>query len=110
MKITDVSQVLNELNGGAFEQMVGTALSDVAMGVAAHGKDGEVVIKLKLKRIGDGRTVSIGHTLSFSVPTARGKRGEETTAETPMHVNSGGNVTLFPEDQHDLFHKQAERS
>jgi uncharacterized protein YfdQ (DUF2303 family) len=50
---TDFSGLLGELNGGVFEQQLNRALSDVAANVCTCGKDGEVVITLKVTQIAD---------------------------------------------------------
>lgn len=99
---TDLSQILDDLNGGVFAQQVGHALSDVALGTVAHGdkgKCGEVVIKFKMSRIGESSQVAVKHTLSFVRPTSKGKRSEETTNETPMYVARGGRMSLIPDTQ-----------
>ncbi len=41
-KPTDVSDFIGELNAGVFEKQLGAVLSDVAAGVVANGKPGEV--------------------------------------------------------------------
>ncbi|KTC14593.1 hypothetical protein [Pseudomonas sp. ICMP 10191] len=81
-KPTDTSEFLNELNGGAFASQIGHALSEVAAGVVDHGKAGKVVITLDFSQIGESSQVKIN---------------------TPMHVGSGGNITLFAEKHDQLF-------
>lgn len=105
---TDVKTFLGDLNGGVLAEAVGHILSSVALGVVEHHKDGEVTIKLGLKQIGESNQVKITHKLSFVKPTKRGKATEESTSETPMHVNAGGKLTLFPENQGQLFGKNGE--
>lgn len=95
MKPTDIDRFMHDLNGGVFAQQIAHALSDVAAGVVDHNKPGEVTIKLKLKKLGEGHQVSISHTLDYNQPTKRGKKREDTTTETPMHVTPNG-LELFP--------------
>tara|TARA_R110001592_G_scaffold336298_3_gene621775 strand:+ start:35 stop:361 length:327 start_codon:yes stop_codon:yes gene_type:complete len=100
---TEIQQFLADLNGGVFEQQVSQALSDVASGVVLHGKAGQVVIKLDLSRISESSQVKIKHKLEFNKPTSKGSVREDLTTETPMHVGKQGKLSLFPENQHDLF-------
>lgn len=97
-KSTDVQQFIEDQNGGVLIQQMGHLLSEVATGVTNTGKDGEVTIKFKIKRNGDeGSTqVNIKAELAHKTPTSRGQRTETTSSETPMHVGSGGAITLFP--------------
>lgn len=105
-KPTDAPQFIGDLGAGTFANQLGAALSAVAQGVVAHGKAGEVNIKLKISRIGDSRQVNVAHTLAFNEPTGKGKRTEDTTSETPMHLNLSGNVTLFASHSDQLFGKE----
>ena len=105
MKSTDTKQLFEDLNAGVFGEQVGRAFSDVAAGVTETGKAGEVVIKFKMKRIGESQQVNISHSLKYIAPTRRGRKIEELSTDTPMHVNPDGEVTLFPKDQGQLFPK-----
>lgn len=100
---TEIQQFIADLNGGVFEQQVSQALSDVASGVVTHGKAGTVTIKFDLSRISESSQVKIKHTLDFNTPTSKGRVREDLTTETPMHVGRGGKLSLFPENQHDMF-------
>lgn len=100
---TNFSDFIADLNAGVFEQQICRAMSDVAGNVVTHGKAGELVIRLKIKQIGQSSQVAINHSLKFSVPTARGKITEETEGDTPMHVGRGGKLTAFPEQQTEMF-------
>lgn len=96
---TDFASILGELNGGVFEQQLNRALSDVAANVCTCGKDGEVVITLKVKQIDESSQISLGHKLKYTVPKQRGKITEEHETATPLHVGMGGRLTLFPNSQ-----------
>lgn len=100
---TDVTQFFEDLDGGVFIQKLARALSEVAGGVVDHDRKGRIDIQLNLERIGQSYQVNIAHTLKYTVPTLRGKISEEDTTETPMHVNTGGKLSIFPENQHQLF-------
>lgn len=103
MKSTDTKQLLEDLNAGVFSEQVGRAFSDVAAGVTETGRAGEVIIKFKMKRIGESQQVNVSHSLKYIAPTRRGRKIEELSTDTPMHVNPDGDVTLFPKDQGQLF-------
>ena len=105
---TNVTEFIGDLDAGVFEEKLSRALSDVAMGVVTQSKPGKVSITFEMKQIGQSSTVNIAHKLTYSKPTASGKLSEENTTETPMHVNQGGKLTLFPEDQGQLFGKKGE--
>ena len=111
-KATDFADLLGELHGGVLAEKINSALSQVALGVCysdAKKPTGEVVLKLVLTPIGDSNQVAMSHSLSFVCPTARGKRSETETTETPLHVGRGGRLTAYPEKQEDFF-AQRERA
>lgn len=105
-KPTDVTKFIADLDGGLFEEKLSHALSNVAGAVCTLGSQGEVSVKFTFKQIGSGHQVSVAHKLVFSVPTKRGKLSEEDTTETPMHVGRRGKLSLFPEDQIDMFNRK----
>ncbi|MFQ6574167.1 MULTISPECIES: hypothetical protein [Pseudomonas] len=100
---TNTAEFLEELNGGAFASQIGHAISEVAGGVVDFDKAGKVVITLDFSRIGESSQVKIKHKLDYKVPTKRGTRSENTSLDTPMHVGTGGQVTLFQEKCDQLF-------
>lgn len=108
-KSTDVTSFLSDLHGGVFERQLGHLLSDVASGVTTTGKDGEIVVKFKVKQLGgDGSTqVNIKAELSHKTPTARGHKAELIASETPMHVGTGGAITLFPDHTKQLIDERS---
>lgn len=107
---TNFPTLIGDLNAGVFEQQISRAISDVAANVVTHGKQGELVIRLKLKQIGDSSQVAMNHALKFVVPTARGKIVEETAGDTPLHVGRGGKLSLYPEEQTDMFKRDGSLS
>lgn len=68
-----------------------------------HGKAGKVVITLYFSQIGEGQMVKIKHKLDYKVPIKRGTRSENTSLDTPMHVGTGGKISLFQEKHGQLF-------
>ncbi|MGO2452554.1 hypothetical protein [Pseudomonas taetrolens] len=105
-KPTDTAQFLEDLNGGAFISQIGHALSEVAAGVVDHGKPGKLVITLDITQIGESSQVKINHKLDYKVPTKRGTRSENTSLDTPMHVGTGGSITMFAEKHDQLFSRE----
>lgn len=99
---TNFEEILHDLDGGVFAQRIGAALSEVAAGVAYTGRKGQVTISFDLKKLTDIQ-VQIDHKIKFVAPTQRGKRTDEATTATPMHVGARGRLTLFPESQPSLL-------
>lgn len=96
---TDFAALLGDLNGGVYEQQINAAISDIAANVVTHGKKGELTLKLTINQIGDSNQVSVAHMLKSIVPKPRGKITEENTVDTPLHVERGGKLTLYPNTQ-----------
>lgn len=92
-------QTLPELDAGLFNQKLSRAISDVALGVVTHGRQGDVVVTFKIKQIGDSVQVQCEHTIKRTAPTKRGKSIEEDTTTTPLYVGRNGATTLMPESQ-----------
>lgn len=102
---TDVHGFISELDAGVFEEKLAAALSEVGAAVIQSGGLGRIRIDLAFKQLGNGHQVIVSHKLAFERPTMRGKACEEDTTETPMHVGRRGNLSLFPEDQCQMFDK-----
>ena len=100
---TDVGQLFDDLDAGAFQQKIGAVLTDVAAGVIEHHRAGKVQITFTLKQLGTSNQIMIEHDLSYSAPTKNGERAEKNKTETPVHVNVEGDLTLFPKNQSQLF-------
>lgn len=104
---TDVATFISDLDGGVFEQKYGAILSDVALSVNNTSKKGKVTIEIEFSALDENR-VTLSHKLKFTAPTMRRNRSEENTTSTPMYVNKGGRLSLFKEDQGQLFTPQGE--
>lgn len=96
-------EILPDLRAGRFLEKADAAMAATAKAVIANGdkgKKGKVVITFEMQRIGESNQVTLTHGLQFSMPTARGKAGEEDVTETPMHVSPiTGALTLMPDTQ-----------
>lgn len=103
---TNIESVIADLDGGVLAEKLSHAISKVAAGVIDYDKSGSVTLSLKLKRLGSSYQVNIEHSLVYQAPTAKGHSSEKNTTSTPMHVGKGGRVSLFPENQTQMFDKQ----
>lgn len=102
---TNVSEFISDLYAGVFEKKLSHALSDVAAGVIDNHAKGSIVIKMDLSQVGASNTVKIKHELKYTKPTINGDVTEKDITETPMHVGEGGRMSLFPENQGQIFDK-----
>ena len=98
----DVATLLGQLDAGVFAQKIEAAFSNVGLGVAIHGKKGRVLLSFDFSRVGESTQVEVTHKLVFVKPTERGSVREENTTSTPLHVGSGGKLTIL-ETTGDLF-------
>jgi len=106
---TRACEFLADLEAGVVEEKLSHMLSMVALGVVQHNKAGKVTLQLDMKQVSKGsRQVTLAHKLSFSQPTAGGKKSEEDTQETIMFVNRGGNMTIMPETQGSLIDREGQ--
>ena len=105
----DVTETMADMDGGAFMQRVSKAVQDTAFAVSnqddAEARKGKVTITFDLEKIKNSRQVHVSHDVAFAYPTARGKRTENHKTATPMHVGNRGALTLFPENQAEMFGK-----
>lgn len=107
-KDTDVHQLLDDLDGGVFVQKLARAFSEAAGGVIDNDQKAKIKVEFDLSRIGNSYQINLGHKLTYSVPTLRGKITEENLTLTPVHVNTGGRISLFPENQGQMFTRTGE--
>lgn len=96
---TDVAEFLADLDGGQLERMLSIALSESAAAAVDHKKAATVTLQLKLEPIKGTHQVQVEHKLSFTRPTLEGKRSEEATRTTPMHVGKYGALCSSPPNQ-----------
>lgn len=94
--------LLPDLSAGKFLDKVDRALVSTAGAVIANGgkgRVGKVVIEFSMERIGESNQVRFEHAITTTQPTARGKRSETDSTETPLHVGTTGKLTLMPDTQ-----------
>lgn len=104
LKPTNVAEFLGELYGGVVDEKLSIMLSQLGERVTLTEKGGELHIKLKFKPL-SATQVSIEHDIGFTIPKQddKGTVKENSVKETIMYVNDGGNMSLFPENQTDMF-------
>lgn len=68
---TNLQNLLPDLDGGIFEQKISTMLSDVALGVVTHGRQGKITIEFDLQQIGETQQVNCKHN-PIQSPASRG--------------------------------------
>lgn len=105
---SDLQEVFSDLDGGVFKEKIESILSIVSGAVIAHGKKGKIQINLDISQISNSHQVNIDHELKYTQPKERGQITETDKQSTPMSVNKGGKLTLFPEDQMQMFGRNGE--
>lgn len=109
-KPTDVTTFIGDLNAGIVEETVSKILSEAAMSTVNHSKASKVSLTFDIKRIAQSHQVQVAAELKFKMPTDTGSVSEDSTTTTPFHVNAGGRMTLFPENQTDMFSTAQEKA
>lgn len=105
---TDIEEFLGDLDGGQFGRKLSIALSTVAAAVVDNGRKGKVVIEFDMQVIPGTSQVHVDHTMKFTRPTMHGESAEKESRVTAMHVGKFGKLTLFPENQLQMFDKQGQ--
>lgn len=93
---TNVQDFMGALGAGTVEKKIGMLLSMVAEGTVLHGKGtktGDLTIKLSFKQVGENNQVTVVSKISHSTPTPTGKKSEEDTTMSIMHVAKRGKMT-----------------
>lgn len=91
---TDVPEFITDLDGGQFELLMSQALSESAAAAVDFGRVAEVTVKFKIEQIMGTHQVRIQHDTKFTRPTSMGKKSEETSGATVLHVGKYGRLTL----------------
>lgn len=102
--MSDVAELLSELGAGAFEEKLSRVICETAMAVMTNDREGEVVLKFKMKPISNVQT-KVMHTIEFKAPTPHGIKSEKNTTDTVMYVGTKGKMSIFPENQIQMFDK-----
>lgn len=105
---TDVEKFFSELDGGVFEEKLSAIISEVAGSVVDTNKQGKIIIELDIKRIGNSYQVNVDSKLKFKRPTMNGDSSGTRKTATAMHVGTNGRLSLFPENQDQMFTKRGD--
>lgn len=103
--MTDISEFLSELGAGTFEEKLARTIQETASLVMTNNREGEVTLKFKMKPISSTQAKVI-HTIEFKAPTMHGQKSEKNTTDTVMYVGQKGKLSLFPENQMQMFDKK----
>lgn len=96
---TDFGVILSDLDGGVFNNKVGTMLSKAALAAVLPdipGRKATVTIKMEISQVGNSSQVVMKHTLSTKIPTRNGDTSDTDKTETPLYVGYGGRISLTP--------------
>lgn len=108
-KPTDVPQFINDLDAGIIEEQLASIISEAAaavINISEHRPKvtSKVTLDLKFARNGNAANqVLVAVKLDYKIPKMHGTQSEDRTKVIPMYVNEGGRVTLFPDNQNDMF-------
>ena len=103
--MSDIAEFLGELDAGVYEQKLHRTISETALATMAHNKCGEITLKFKVTPINQSQ-VKIVHSIVSSAPTMHGSKSEKNSTSTHMYVGEKGKMSIFPENQADMFNKK----
>jgi len=102
MQESEIASFIGELGAGVFEEKLTRSIKETALACMANNKAGEITLKFKITPINQSQA-KITHGITTKAPTLYGKKSEENSTETHMYVNKGGAMSLFPENQTQMF-------
>lgn len=100
--MSELNEFLSELGAGVFEEKLKRVLGETAMAVMTNNREGEITLKFKMKPISSSQAKVI-HAIEFKAPTQNGVKSEKNTTDTVMYVGAKGKLSLFPENQTQMF-------
>jgi len=100
--MSDLQEFFSELGAGVFEEKLKRVLGETATAVMANNREGEITIKFKMKPISSSQA-KVAHSIEFKAPTLNGVKSEKNTTDTVMYVGTKGKLSLFPENQTQMF-------
>jgi hypothetical protein len=105
---TPIDEFMTDLDGGIFGQKVSAILSKIAGQVVDLDKKGKLDLSFEFERVGKSYQVQVTHKIKSSIPLARGETVETDKTTTLLHVNRGGMLSLFPENQGQMFDRSGQ--
>jgi hypothetical protein len=103
--VSDIGDFISELGAGVFEEKVQQALKDAGYATMAHAAPSEITIKLKISPASKSQA-KIVHSIVAKIPQLNGEKTEKNTTHTIMYVGEKGKLSIFPENQTDMFTKR----
>lgn len=103
--MSDIGDFISELGAGVFEEKVQQALKDAGYATMAHAAPSEITIKLKISPASKSQA-KIVHSIVAKIPQLNGEKTEKNTTHTIMYVGEKGKLSIFPENQTDMFTKR----
>lgn len=100
--MNQLAEFFSELGAGVFEEKLQRVLGETASAVMTNNREGEITIKFKMKPISSSQA-KVAHSIEFKAPTLNGVKSEKNTTDTVMYVGSKGKLSLFPENQTQMF-------
>ena len=100
--MSEVADFFGELGAGVFEEKLTRSLKETALACMVNNKTGEISLKFKISPINQSQA-KITHLITTKAPTLNGEKAEKNSTETHMYVNTGGKMSLFPENQTQMF-------
>lgn len=92
--VTDVPQLITDLEAGLFDRRMSVALSQVAASVVDTSKPGKVTVVFTLTSIKGTNQIACKHAIAYEKPLERGVATETDTGETVLYVGKAGAITL----------------
>jgi hypothetical protein len=87
------TDLLDEFNAGALRDALAVALNTTTLAAALFEGKGELSLKLISEPIKSTSQVKLRAQLSYTCPTAQGKKSETIKSEAVMFVQKGGGVS-----------------
>jgi hypothetical protein len=102
----DATQLLNELEAGLLSAKLTQIMKETALGVAEHGKKGQVTLTFDFKRIGETMQLALSHKIGYKRPTKKGMAAGHDGDLTAVYCNGNGDLSIMPHNQTELFTKE----
>ncbi len=103
----EVNEFFGELGAGVFEQKLVRAISQTALAVMQNEKTGEITLKFKIAPVSSSQA-RVTHSIITKAPTLNGETSEKNVTNTIMYVGTKGKMSVFPENQLQMFSKSGE--
>lgn len=100
--MSEIGDFISELGAGTFEEKVHAALKEAGYSAMKNTAPSEIVIKLKITPASQSQA-KVEHTIETLMPTLNGKKKEINKTHTIMYVGEKGKLSIFPENQSDMF-------